>query len=292
MKGRGYGMAKKYYWLKLPYNWFNNKRIKKLRSIAGGDTYTIIYLKMQLLSLENEGKLYFDGVEDDFVSELALELDEDVENVKLTVSFLQKNGLLEVNSAEEYLLTEVPEAIGSESGSTERVRQCRQRQKQLLEKSEALHCNSDVTPCNSSVTTCNTEIDIEIEKEIENITVSGDTVRQTDVQRVIDAWNSLGLAQIHKITGDSKRGQMLRARIREYGADEVIKAIHNVSASTFLRGGSKSGWIITFDWFVKPNNFPKVLEGNYADPSKQEPDSKYGDILKKLINEDRGDLVE
>lgn len=88
LKGDKYG--KKYYWLKLRNDWFGDKRIKKLRSIAGGDTYTIIYLKMQLLSLKNEGKLFFEGVEDDFVSELALDLDEEVENVKITVSFLMK----------------------------------------------------------------------------------------------------------------------------------------------------------------------------------------------------------
>ena len=59
-------MAKKFYWLKLSENFFRQPRIKKLRRIAGGDTYTIIYLKMQLLSLENEGKLYFEGVEETF----------------------------------------------------------------------------------------------------------------------------------------------------------------------------------------------------------------------------------
>lgn len=37
---------KRYYWLKLKNNWFNDKRIKKLRSVAGGDTYVIIYLKI------------------------------------------------------------------------------------------------------------------------------------------------------------------------------------------------------------------------------------------------------
>ena len=50
-------MAKRYYWLKLKADWFSDKRIKKLRSIAGGDTHTIIYLKMMLLSLKDEGKL-------------------------------------------------------------------------------------------------------------------------------------------------------------------------------------------------------------------------------------------
>ena len=55
-------MGKRYYWLKLPDDFFRQKPIKKLRKIAGGDTYTIIYLKMLLISLKNEGKLYFDGV--------------------------------------------------------------------------------------------------------------------------------------------------------------------------------------------------------------------------------------
>lgn len=47
-------MGKRYYWLKLPDDFFRQKPIKKLRRIAGGDTYTIIYLKMLLVSLKNE----------------------------------------------------------------------------------------------------------------------------------------------------------------------------------------------------------------------------------------------
>ena len=42
--------GKRYYWLKMEENFFNDKRVKKLRKIAGGDTYTIIYLKMMLSS--------------------------------------------------------------------------------------------------------------------------------------------------------------------------------------------------------------------------------------------------
>ena len=74
-------MAKKYYWLKLKNNFFMSAKNKKiLRKIAGGDTYTIIYLKMQLYSLEDDGKLYFDGIEENFVEEMALKIDEDPEN--------------------------------------------------------------------------------------------------------------------------------------------------------------------------------------------------------------------
>ena len=154
-------MAKKYYWLKLKDDWFNSKVIKKLRRIAGGDTYTIIYLKTLLLSLKNEGKLYYEGVEESFAEELALELDEDSENVNVTLSFLQSYGLLEIVDTDEYMLTEVPASIGSESESAARMRKCRaNKNKKLLEEK--------TSQCDSSVTSSDTEIDIEIEKEKEN----------------------------------------------------------------------------------------------------------------------------
>lgn len=89
-------MGKRYYWLKLPEGFFRQKPIKKLRKIAGGDTYTIIYLKMLLIAMKQDGKIYFEGVEDDFYEELALELDEDSENVKVTVLFLIRQCLMEL----------------------------------------------------------------------------------------------------------------------------------------------------------------------------------------------------
>lgn len=151
-------MAKKFYWLRLKDDWFTSKAIKKLRKLAGGDTYTIIYLKMQLLSLKNEGKLFYDGIEDSFAEELALELDEKVDNVRVTISFLQKSGLLEISDDDGIVLTEVPAAIGSESASAERVRKHRALQRNLLEK--PLQCNTLVTDCNTEK---------EREKDIEEI---------------------------------------------------------------------------------------------------------------------------
>lgn len=151
-------MAKKYYWLKLKTDFFNSKEIKKLRKTAGGDTFVIIYLKMQLLSLKNEGKIYFDGIEEDFASEIALMLDEDPDNVRLTMAFLQNCGLIEFNKADECFLTEVPEVTGKECDSAERVRKYR--------ANLALQCNTDVTKCNTEK---EIELETEKEKEIEKI---------------------------------------------------------------------------------------------------------------------------
>lgn len=104
----------------------------------------------------------------------------------------------------------------------------------------------------------------------DNNTVSNDTVRQTDVQRCVEAWNLLsdcGIKPVKRITGGSKRYDSLKARIREYGVEEVLNAIDKIRCSKFLQGKSsgRQHWMITFDWFVLPSNFPKVLEGNYDD---------------------------
>ena len=97
---------KRYYWIKLKEEFFTDKRIKRLRRISGGDTYTIIYLKLLLLSLKDEGKLYYDGVESDFIKELALTIDETDDDVMVTVNYLINQGLLEVvTENDEYYLT-------------------------------------------------------------------------------------------------------------------------------------------------------------------------------------------
>ena len=120
---------KKYYWLKMTDQFFEDKAIKKLRKIAGGDTYTIIYLKMLLTAIKQGNKMYFEGIEDDFMEELALELDEDTDNVKVTVSYLKSKGLIEVLGADEILLTQCAEMVGSETDAARRKRLQRDRQR-------------------------------------------------------------------------------------------------------------------------------------------------------------------
>ena len=76
---------------------------------------------------------------------------------------------------------------------------------------------------------------------------------------------------------------MLKGRIREYGMNDLLKAMDNIRHSDFLRGENKNGWMITFDWFVKPNNFLKVLEGNYNGDRKHGSGAKAQRKVEPLI---------
>ena len=159
-------MAKQYYWLQLKEDFFRQKEIKLLRKIAGGDTYTIIYLKMMLMSLKDEGKILYEGVGSNLAEEIALEIDEDMENVQITINYLMSKNLLVTSSEYEGFLSDVPNLIGSESDSARRVRKHRQIKKAEEKK---LQCNAETLQRNTEVTNGNTEIeiDIEIEKEID-----------------------------------------------------------------------------------------------------------------------------
>lgn len=109
---------------------------------------------------------------------------------------------------------------------------------------------------------------------------------KAEVAQVVEAWNSLGLSQVKKIVPGSDRDKQLKKRISDYGIDEVLRAIENVRESEFLKGGGEKGWTIQFDWFISPNNFAKVLEGNYAKSreKKNELDQKL-DAIRRWADE-------
>lgn len=119
-----------------------------------------------------------------------------------------------------------------------------------------------------------------IRVEESSSTISNEMVCATDVARVIEAWNSLNLTRIVKITPDSQRAQWLNKRLRDYGLDNILLAIENVRNSSFLMGNNRKGWQATFDWFIKPNNFPKVLDGNYADSKTIDTNNIFLKILE------------
>lgn len=155
---------KRYYWIQLTQDFFKSKEMKLLRKIAGGDTHTIIYLKMMLISLEDGGCIYYDGLADNLAEEIALMIDENVEDIKITLLFLESKGLLTRKSDRDYFLEQVPEMVGSETASARRVRKFRENQL-------ALQCNNDVTKRNGDID-IEKDIDTEIEKDVDENTVA------------------------------------------------------------------------------------------------------------------------
>lgn len=246
---------KRYFWLKLHKDFFQRKEIKRLRKIAGGDTYTIIYLKMLLRSIMSDGKLYFDGLEDDFASELALDLDEKEENVQITIQYLLKSGLLEMCSDEEYYLPDTKNSTGCETAVASRVRKHRERQK-------ALQCNDNVTEVKQL---CNGEIEIEIELE-----------KDIEIEKEIDSSAST--------TTKRKRFEKpTLSQITQY----CLERNNNVNAEQFYDYYESNGWKVGKNSMKDWKACVRTWERNeYRKPnSKKNSKEDAINVVRELMNE-------
>lgn len=108
---------------------------------------------------------------------------------------------------------------------------------------------------------------------------------RTDYQGVLDAYHECcpSFPAVIKLTETRKRA--IKARLKDYGLDEIKRAFSLVGQSDFLKGSS--GWQASFDWLMKPANMTKVLEGNYtnrASPAGGKSKSMWGedDYVAKL----------
>ena len=262
-------MSKRYYWLKLQKDFFTQPKIKKLRKIAGGDTYTIIYLKMQLLSLSNGGKLFFDGIEESFSEEIALTIDEDPDNVKVTVQYLLSQGLIEPCSETEFLMTETQSLICSESESAERVRESR--------KNKALQCNTNVTECNNNVQKCNTEIELENRDRVRD-RVRDKTDSKISYQLIADTFNDIckSFDRVERISDSRKED--IDAACKKFSFSQIRTAFIKAENSKFLKGEECKGdykFKANFNWIIKEENLKKILGGNFDnEPGRAEKQSK------------------
>ena len=295
-------MANKiFYWLKFKNDFFSSLRIKKLRKDYG-DTCLVIYLKLQLFALETDGVLEYKGVFPTFAEEMAEEIGEDSEKVKDTIDYLISCGLMEQNE-NTYILPFVKENTGAETDSASKMRDLRERRKasqcsnnvteELCDKNNIYNENvTDESQCYNNVTSvlqdeseiitdesqCYNNVTTEIrdkskeirDKNIYNKTLSKDNVRSSQISKnveiAVEMWNGLsdlGINPVSRITEGTVRYKNLCARLKQYSIDEFRKAIGNIRNSDFLVG-KVNDFQITFDWFVKPSNFIKVLDGNYS----------------------------
>mgnify|MGYP003221167238 CR=1 FL=1 len=244
-------MPKRYYWLKLKEDFFEQRVIKKLRKIAGGDTYTIIYLKLQLLAMKNEGKLFFEGVEDNFSSEMALELDESEENVSVTLSYLEKNGLMELVSSDEYFLPQVLDVTGSESASTLRSRKSRELKK-------ALQCNTTATQCNNLQQIGNVEIEIDREIELEIDRDIG-TMSQHFSKEAMQSYFQYLCHRFKQVNINPQSVLDISIKCQELD----LNPLYEIYRSSFLLGDVKGEYEMTLRSFLKLDIYDKMKNGLY-----------------------------
>ncbi len=248
--------TKRYYWIKLKQDFFGQKEIKKLRKLPGGDTLTIIFLKLQLLSLDNNGIIYFDGIENSFEEEIALGIDEEPDNVRFTISYLLKIGWIEESNTDEaisYNLVKIE--VGSESASASRMRRLREHSNALL----ASHCDTVVTKSDLHVIPCDKNVTTEQEQETEI-----DKEQQQQKPSPVDKYrcvvdSSKSVLQVKDLAIKLQISPAMAASlIQSYGLDKFKNQLENLQRTPNVR--NNGAWLRS------------ALEKNYElAPSSQMP---------------------
>lgn len=273
--------GKRYYWIKLKDSFMNSDAVDFLMGQPDGANYVVLYQILCLKTINTGGKL------ERHIGEVIIPYDESkiqrdakwfsIDTVRVALNLYKALGLVYVDKDGALCLTDHENLVGSETDWAEK----RRRQRSDLPV-PSLPSGDNVpsnVPQNVPIDIENRDKEIDIRDKSEEIekeegTLSDESVcRPQDVRQVVEAWNALGIQTIKKVPpSTTKTGQMLRARIKEYGIGSVLEAIEMVRESSFLMGNNKKGWRITLDWFSRPNNFPKVANGNYQDKSSPQPE--------------------
>lgn len=152
---------KKYYWIKLKTDFFDQDTIDFLMGQENGSKYVVIYQMLMLKTAQQGGVLATKA------NELLIPYDVkkivrdtkyfDFDTVTIALELFKKLGLVYEEENHILRLTGAEKIVGSEWSSAERVRKYREGKK-------ALQCNTNVTKSNAQ---CNTDIDIDIDIDID-----------------------------------------------------------------------------------------------------------------------------
>jgi predicted phage replisome organizer len=288
-------------WIKICSDIFDDEKIMLIENLPSADSIIVIWFKLLCLAGKNNNSGVF--ILNDKIAYtdemLATVFRRDINTVRLALKTFENYGMIEIVSG----VYTIPnwgkyqnlDKIEQKSQYMRNyMQEYRKKQKDKIEckTNSKLYGKANSKTNVSSAEVYNKELDKKEldnkEKEIEeenDLIVSKDTIRQTDVQRIIDEWNTLeefGINPVKRMT--PKREQAVKARIRQNHIDDILEAIENIRHSSFLQGQNKNGWMVTFDWFLKPGNFAKVFEGQYADKSTNRPCS-YMEKIQNRVSE-------
>lgn len=280
-------------WVKVSTGIFDDEKIMYIEAMPNGNSLILIWFKLLCLAgkLNNGGVLKLNGNIPYTAKMLAAIfrtkeqlVDKALDTFEAFGMISRDYGVIVITNWAKHQSVEKMDKIREQG----RNRQQRYRENHTENNAE---CNAESNAeCNADVTQCNAHrIRIENKEEEYSLIFSNEKICPTvTVERIVSAWNELavfGIPSVSAIRSGTKRHDMLRKRLAEYGADQVVKAIENIKDSDFLKGGK--GFTVTFDWFIKPNNFVKVLDGNYNDRkeesgndgAEEQPTRRYGIYL-------------
>lgn len=227
---------KRYYWLKLKDDFFEEKLVRLLRKLPDGDAVAVVYLKLLLKTLKTNGRILLDGLLPNQADELALWLDEDRNIVKMTIDSLILYNVIDVIDNDTMYINTLETMIGSECDSAERVRNLRRNKQELLQ------CNDDVTKCNA-------------EKE-----------KREDIEKRKDIYLLEEILKFGKYKNILLTQTQLDELISEYNATKLNKRIDELSEYLELNSKQYKNHYLLIQVSFRDNWFSKKSKQTFEQP--------------------------
>lgn len=234
---------KRFYWIKLRENFFQQETIDWLMEQENGSAYIVLYLKMCLLTANTSGEL-IRTIGDMTIpyepKKISQKTGFDIDTVNVALSLFKHLGLIEETQGGIPVMPEVKNMVGSESESAARVRKYRKKKK-------ALQSNGDVT---NKALQSNVEIrdksieyrDKSKENREEKVESRKKETGASDdgLKDIITAYRK----NIYPMPGEMDL-EKLKALADDFGSDTVIKAIdravtRNKRSLAYIHGILKS----------------------------------------------------
>lgn len=269
---------KKYYWLKLPGDFFARPSTLMLMSV--GDDKFSIYMQMLTMAINTDCKLMYTANTPYTAETLSMLLRRSKECIKSTIDALIELELLEVLEDGAFYLTELPDMIGSESTSAERQRKSRQERDKGVTNGNS-ECDSSVTSCDTSVTSCDkavTSCDIPTQCHIENRDIEKEN-RDRDLKDMYSRAGTTACADVKSKTIPDAKGEPRSEQPKKSKKAKETKAdTEATEVLEYLNAKTGSKYRASTEANVKP--IRARLNDNYTvEDCKRVIDSKVGQWL-------------
>lgn len=220
---------KKYYWLKLPRNFFGKHYIKILRAKENGELLVLFYMWMLTEAIDHKGRLrYSEDIpyDEEMLAEasgFALHI------VTQALQQFTKLQLVITESDGTLFMPKSIEMVGSESTSAQRVREYRERKNSKEKKPETVEnteSNDNVTKCNADVQKSNIEKELEKELEKENKKGGKRETTQSIFERLLPEY-TISDVMADKLREWFKYKTERKDRYKEQGMKSLLKQVAN-----------------------------------------------------------------
>lgn len=274
------GRPKKYGLDYFPFDvhFFTDTKISRLKAKYGNNGVMVFLI---LLCKVYEKGFYVD-YDDDIILDISFILGVKENFTKQVIRYLLAGSMLDSKLAEEcQILTSCPIQRRFQGAKRTPVRV--NAAYWLLEKEETAslielyhnedNCYKNMSFCNKNPNKC-CENDIKEKRRDKSRGEERERVEPlSPIRNIVDMFNRIcvNLPKV-KAVGE-KRTSRSNELIKLYPMDAIQAGFVKASKSEFLNGKNDRGWTATFDWIIVPDNFRKVMEGNYDNRESKKDDT-------------------